>query len=341
MGAPTSAILAETYLQPMEHEQIYPILIRQQIIGYFRYVDDILIIYDQNKTNIDHTLNELNKLQSSIKFTMEKETNNKINFLDLTIHRKEENLEYAIYRKPTQTDIIIPNNSCHPNEHKRSSINYLLKRMHTYPISKGAKEAELNIIKNILRNNEYDENITERSPHQRKGKTRKDVQNLKTKWATFTYSGKEIRKIAKLFHDAEINKAFRTQNTIQNIPKPNTQVDKCRKGGIYQMKCLDCPLKYIGQTGRTFDIRYKEHIHAIRKNNGNSGYSNHILDTGHTYGTMTDTMDIIKTGRQGRHLNTLEKYHSHRISKNILHMNDTYVDTHTPIFEILYELNTR
>jgi hypothetical protein len=42
------------------------------------------------------------------------------------------------------------------------------------------------------------------------------------------------------------------------------------------MKCLDCPLKYVGQTGRTFNTRYKEHIHAIRSNNVNSGYSNHI-----------------------------------------------------------------
>jgi hypothetical protein len=62
MGAPTSAILAETYLQHMEHMQIYPILIKQHIIGYFRYVDDILVIYDQNKTNIDETLNEFNLL---------------------------------------------------------------------------------------------------------------------------------------------------------------------------------------------------------------------------------------------------------------------------------------
>jgi hypothetical protein len=66
------------------------------------------------------------------------------------------------------------------------------------------------------------------------------------------------------------------------------------------MKCLDCPLKYIGQTGKTFDIRYKEHIHAIRNNNDNSGYSNHtcILNTGHTYGTITDTMEIIKTEKE-------------------------------------------
>jgi hypothetical protein len=64
------------------------------------------------------------------------------------------------------------------------------------------------------------------------------------------------------------------------------------------MKCIDCPLKYVGQTGRTFNTRYKEHIHDIRSNNSNTGYANHILNTGHTYGTITDTMEIIKTERK-------------------------------------------
>jgi hypothetical protein len=80
MGAPTSSILAETYIQHIVHTQIYPILIQQQIIVYFRYVDDILIIYDQNRTNINHTLNEFNKLKQTIKFTIEKAQQASINF---------------------------------------------------------------------------------------------------------------------------------------------------------------------------------------------------------------------------------------------------------------------
>jgi hypothetical protein len=52
-------------------------------------------------------------------------------------------------------------------------------------------------------------------------------------------------------------------------------------------------------------------------------------------------MDIIKTEKNETHLNTPEKYHIHKISKNILHMNDTYIDTYNPIFETLQEVNTR
>jgi hypothetical protein len=109
------------------------------------------------------------------------------------------------------------------------------------------------------------------------------------------------------------------------------------------MKCLDCPLKYIGQTGRTFHTRYTEHTHAITVAIAiaKSGYSNHILNTGNKYGTITDTMDIIKTHRKGKHLNTLEKYYIYKVSRDNLQMNDTNTDTHKPIFKALHETNFR
>jgi hypothetical protein len=60
------------------------------------------------------------------------------------------------------------------------------------------------------------------------------------------------------------------------------------------MKCLDCPIKYVGQTGRSFYTRHKEYIQAVRINCSNSGYASHILNKRDIYGTITDTIDIIK-----------------------------------------------
>jgi hypothetical protein len=40
---------------------------------------------------------------------------------------------------------------------------------------------------------------------------------------------------------------------------------------------------------------------------------------------------------KGRHLNTSEKYYIYKISRNNLHMNDTYIDTHNPIFQIIHD----
>jgi hypothetical protein len=58
---------------------------------------------------------------------------------------------------------------------------------------------------------------------------------------------------------------------------------------------------------------------------------------GDTYGTIRDTMDVIRTGRKSRHLNTLEKYHFYKISRNNLHMNDIYIEAHNPIFQTVHE----
>jgi hypothetical protein len=102
MGAPTSAILAEAYLQYVEHKQLYSILMKCQIIGYCRYVDDILMIYNQKKTNTDESSAEYNKQRTNTKFIIEKEQHESIYFLDRTIYRKRTELEFAIYRKYTQ-----------------------------------------------------------------------------------------------------------------------------------------------------------------------------------------------------------------------------------------------
>lgn len=108
---------------------------------------------------------------------------------------------------------------------------------------------------------------------------------------------------------------------------PRSRIDKYSRSGIYQMKCMDCPLKYIRQTGRTFNTRYREHIHDIRSNNSNSGYSKPHIE----YGTITDTMEIITTGRKEKYLNTMERYHIYKISTKI-YTRMTHILKHTTLY---------
>jgi hypothetical protein len=126
-----------------------------------------------------------------------------------------------------------------------------------------------------MHNNEYDTSLIEKPLNQ--GKQRKDThtdpQNQKIKWVTFTYYGKETRKITKLFRDTKLKVAYRTRNTILNILRTQPHINKFKRSRIYCMKCLDCPKKYIGQTGRAFSTRYMEHIYDIRSNNSNTGYA--------------------------------------------------------------------
>jgi hypothetical protein len=151
MGAPSSALLAEIYLQFLEHN----LLLKHKILSYHRYVDDILIIYNSLSTNINETLSDFNDLHHKIQFTIENEINSQMNFLDCTISRRHNNLHFGIFRKHTATDIMIRNDSCHPAEHKMSGMNYLINRITNYPITYSNLKKEIQIIDLLLTSNGY------------------------------------------------------------------------------------------------------------------------------------------------------------------------------------------
>jgi len=129
MGAPTLSIFSEIYLQHIENTDILDILVKYLIVGYFQYVDDI-IVQNKTTTNIFEVFNIFNNLTPTMKFTIEEEIDND-NILDITTLKEAENLSFDIYRKPTKTDTIIPNDSCHPLEHKLAALSYLANRMET------------------------------------------------------------------------------------------------------------------------------------------------------------------------------------------------------------------
>ena len=330
MGAPTSAILAEIFIQYLEHTTIIDILNKYQIIDYFRYVDDILIFYNSHISNIDDMLYEFNNIHTNMKFTIEKETNNKINFLDLSIERTSNNLQLGIYRKSTSTDHIIHYDSCHPFEHKKAALNFLFNRLNQYPLSQNNKNIEENIIKTILYNNNYPQH-TLQSP-------KPFINNItqKNKWVTFTYFGHEIRCITKLFKNTDVGISFKTKNNIRHLLKINdNKKDIYNLSGVYKLQCADCPLSYIGQTGRTFNIRYKEHIRDIKNNGLSSKFAQHIIDTLHDYGTINNTLEVLYIGKKGRLLDTYERYYIYDISKNNLQLNDNFTETFNPIYDLL------
>jgi hypothetical protein len=64
-------------------------------------MDDILIVYDQNKTNENSLTNDMNNLHRYLEFKITEEENRNINYLDLSIYRHNNNLNLGIYRKPT------------------------------------------------------------------------------------------------------------------------------------------------------------------------------------------------------------------------------------------------
>ena len=108
-GSPLSGLLADIYLNFYENTFMFSNNIhKHNIIFYARYVDDTFIIYKGTLRLIENFKNFMNNINKNIQFTLETETNNKLNFLDLTVTKHIDKLKFNIYRKPTTTDVTIP-----------------------------------------------------------------------------------------------------------------------------------------------------------------------------------------------------------------------------------------
>lgn len=100
MGAPTLSLLAELFIQHIKHNQIFEILNKHKIIAYYRYVVDILIIYDAHLTSIKSTVSDFSGLHQKLQFTMENKSGNQLNHLDLTITRTHGNCNLEFIESP-------------------------------------------------------------------------------------------------------------------------------------------------------------------------------------------------------------------------------------------------
>jgi hypothetical protein len=115
--------------------------------------------------------------------------------------------------------------------------------------------------------------------------------------------------LTNLFKHTDIGIAFRSTNTIQlTKPKRRNHTQEHNRSGIYELTCNTCKLAYIGQTRRNLKERYQEHIRYIRNNDPQSAYALHILKNQHEYGTITDTMTLLKAEQKPSMLTPMNSY---------------------------------
>jgi len=132
MGAPSSGLIAELFLQHVENIHLARLSHKHGIIDYFRCVDDILLIFDPELTDIQSILTDFNTLHPNLHFTVETERYNTINDLDIFIQKTPHNLITSVYRKPSFTDSIVPYTSNHPTQHKYAAVKFLYHRLNSH-----------------------------------------------------------------------------------------------------------------------------------------------------------------------------------------------------------------
>ncbi|XP_058817438.1 uncharacterized protein LOC131680747 [Topomyia yanbarensis] len=174
MGNKLSPLLADVFLSD------FKVALGKEKLFYRvwrRYVDDIFAAVKERY--LTQTLDILNSRHSTIKFTVEKEIEGKLPFLDLMITRKaDKKLKFGIYRKPTSTDRYIASDSNHVGAQEQSAFHSMAHRLFNVPMENDDFKAEQDKIYKAAELNGYEKGFVEKIL--RKHKTKKHRQNATT-----------------------------------------------------------------------------------------------------------------------------------------------------------------
>ena len=114
MGSPPAPLLANGWLRKFDDT------IKGDADVYTRYMDEIL--RDISSDDIDDKLVEINNLHPSLKFTIEREVDSSIPFLDMRITRSGDTLQSTWYTKPTDTGLTMNYHALAPTRYKKSVV---------------------------------------------------------------------------------------------------------------------------------------------------------------------------------------------------------------------------
>jgi hypothetical protein len=101
------------------------------------------------------------------------------------------------------------------------------------------------------------------------------------------------------------------------------------------LSCLDCHKRYVGQTGRSFRTRFKEHAQDYRLGNQKTNFAKHLIDNHHTWQPIEDSMSVLHISNIGCMMNTIERYYIYKETSHHNQINDRHNVLPNAIFEVV------
>ena len=121
MGSPTAPHLANGWMSQFDT------VIKGTSKIFTHYMDDIL--QEMKTSDIETKLVEINNLHPNLTFTIEKQIDDMIPFLDMKIIKTEGNLSSTWHSKPTNTGWILNYNPLAPRHYKKSVVSVYVHRI--------------------------------------------------------------------------------------------------------------------------------------------------------------------------------------------------------------------
>ena len=230
MGSPLAPLLAEWFVAKIERK-IFQMDISYKPLFYKRYVDDIFAVFSSAE-NCDKFYGLLNDAHHNLEFTMETTTAGSLPFLDIEISINDGKFDTKVYRKPTNTGILMNFNSNAPMKWKKALIKYMLLRAYKLSSSFEFFQAEVEKIRGMFIQNSYPTHLIERI-------------------------------FREFISHRDINKdCFKssTMDTVHQDESPEPDIEANNVASPPEPKKIYFKLPFFGRPSRTFQKRIQEEM---------------------------------------------------------------------------------
>ena len=278
MGSPLAPLLAEWFVSKVETD-ILNSNIDCKPLFYRRYVDDVFALFKCEKDR-DSFFTVLNKAHPNLQFTMEVSSGS-LPFLDTEISINNESFETKVFRKPTNTGVLLNYNSMAPMKWKKSLIRCMLTRAVRVSSNLDSFRSELQTIRSDFARNSYPSHIVENTISEFLAKRQisedafergSDVprrtisDDIQEYYIRIPYVGKPSyrlqRRIQACLGTAKIHikTAFGTTKVAEYFTLKSKVSDLFAANVVYKFTCSsDSSITYLGETKRQLFRRISDH----------------------------------------------------------------------------------
>ena len=291
---------------------------------YCRYVDDTFAVFN-SEADCDAFEQKLNSLHDALKFTSEKECENRLSFLDVLVSKNDEIISTEVYRKPSFTGLSMKWDSFCPNSMKIKLIATLVHRAINI-CSANKIDGELATLQRLFVDNGFPVGIVQSTIRRKLTRTKQMLESDPEKRSVvmrLPYIGKPSVIYGKRIASA-VSRCYKSVNvaTIFTTRKVPTRSLKdalptpALSNVIYLYEC-HCGSDYVGKTTQILEKRIGQHVPPIFRSTSSRKYKlpkthssaigQHLIDNAECAAQYHDgRFSILARGRSNYHLSVLE-----------------------------------
>ena len=277
MGSPLAPVLSNLFMG--HHEKLWLENFQDsEILFYRRYVDDTFCLFHSENQALLF-FNYINSRHPNIRFTMEKETDHKIPFLDVLINNGTHFPVTSVCRKKTFTGLLTNYFSFTSRSYKLGLIHTLVDRAYKINNTWLGFHEDITKLTKILQKNLFPVHLVENIINRYLTRTRHGCNppasvsdTIRTFYFKLPYIGpfcfitqKKVRLFAKRYcNNIDIKLVFSSFKIGNMFSVKDPVPSGLRAGVVYKFLCAGCSACYVGETTRHVSTRVREHTFSDR-----------------------------------------------------------------------------